>query len=73
MMATRNCLVGNRFVLAADVNGNLTVTKLLPGGAAKVTYRYSDARGGQFFRGPQVCSYLFSRSRSNVRPLWRNL
>jgi hypothetical protein len=71
--AERICLVGDRVKLKADAKGNLTITKLLPGGAATVEFKYDDAKGGQFFDDPQVQMLVERQTLECMRAEWKEV
>lgn len=71
--AERICLVGNRFKFSADVSGNVTITKLIPGAAGKVDIDRTQATGSQFFEREDVRRLVDDDIRTCMKSEWPNV
>jgi len=68
--AERICLVGNRYKFQVDASGQLTISKLLPGGSTNITVDRADAKGSQFFENEEVRRLVDQDIRDCMRGQW---
>src|SRR5271165_3195028 len=68
--AERICLVGNRYKFQVDASGNLTISKLLPGGVSNITVDRADAKGSQFFENEEVRRLVDHDIRDCMKGQW---
>jgi hypothetical protein len=71
--AERACLVGKRVTLAFDAGGGVTLKKLDPGGNASLSFNFSDAKGGQFFRDPAVQAAVERTTLGCMQSQWEKI
>jgi hypothetical protein len=67
------CLSGNRFRFELEVDGSLTIQKLVPGAQGKVTVDSAEARGSQFFNDENVRKLVDADIRQCMQTEWRRV
>jgi len=71
--AERVCLVGNRYKFEADASGALTISKLLPGGEAKVVVDHAEAKGSEFFDNEVIRREVDGDIRECMKAEWSSI
>jgi hypothetical protein len=68
--AERICLSGNRFRFELEVDGSLTIQKLVPGAQGKITVDSAEARSSQFFNDENVGKLVDADVRKCMQTEW---
>lgn len=71
--AEKACLVGRRVTLDLDAGGGLTLKKISPQGNASLSFNFSDAKGGQFFKDPAVQAAVEQSTLSCMQTQWEKI